>query len=109
MPEVAELHAVRMRQAGTARLNLTLMAGSLKGADGGLLNDDDRKRLRGKGAGDFERRLLLPGAPQIAPIGTDVVGAIAPAGPLNSSRPVWGRLGTGNRGREVFGHPHSLP
>src|SRR5829696_3313370 len=55
VPEVAELHPARMRHAETARLNLTCMADSLEGADRGLLNDDDRKRLLGKGAGDFKR------------------------------------------------------
>ena len=94
-PDVAELQAASNRQVVTAPLSLTLMTRSLEWADPGLLNDGDRQRLRRKGAGDLQGRLLLPGTSEIAAVGSHEVKTVAIAGALDAGRPIGCGLRTG--------------
>src|SRR3954469_1666751 len=95
-------------QTSRLRLDLTGMNGSLESADRSLLDNCHRERLAGKSARDLEQRLLLPGAPEIAAVWREIIGAAASAGALDPGWSLRRRLGARNGRSEVLGDDNGL-
>src|SRR5215210_8401001 len=68
-----EPHPARANRTSAAAMCFTICPRLLESGDFGFLCDRNRQRFRRKRTRDPERRLLLPGAPQVLAVSAEVV------------------------------------